>query len=1180
MNEPHTNKVFAPLLWKRLLSRTLLVAVLLAFILFITFRILLITPLASDYISQALSRYTNQKVTVAGLSAAGQTIYLDGIIVESPPGFKNRKMISVHTIALTPDISALLSGENTLTRLEITGLGVTAEKNDKGIWNFSELLKLLKKKKSKPSVEVFIRHFAIQDASLQVNGHTLEKLGMTLADFSTKGTTNSTLELSGKDSEGNPLRLTAEGHLGNNPAFRLTAKASAVDLAPLQQFLHDKHLHIAKARGRVSLSAELHNRLLTVQTTAAVKDIFLSYPGGSLPIDGHLDFEARYNSLPDSAELIRANLAIDKIITIRASGTMQHLSKESAFTLKLAPDRVDLGALSSLVAESDRQGFYLSGEMTSRGFRLTGNRNKGITGASGELTLREVGLKKAKQLILTGGAADFSLQKAATGWQIEGKVFSGRHHESSLVDAISLPFNARVSPRFRPVHVAAPAFKATLAGIPIRGSFLYRDTATAPFSLNCTARKVSLTSLNRFLAKKSTSLHLISGKLTARANLSGISPEKFHGKVTLDLVSAEAKVASGKISLTKAALISTVQKNSRGFSAYGSLKASGGKIDSKPFGVSTKFSLGNRAASLRAVELSYGTSRIKADRFTAQIPEKDYGQEKDRKLLLATFAGAAFRSTDLAVSGIAGQIKARYGTTKQEKSLSGTSNVSFTSLSFRDHTLASGTLHLSADGKNARAEITGFSLGGTLSARAATEIFSKTREISFSASLMKQHLEQLEKLLPGKLAPRIATGTANAHMQGRYSRRNGIEGTLATSGENISLKGPTGKTLISGITASLDVKLDGQKLSVQKCLLSHPQGPSLRIGGTVQHFTSTERTGKLSFSMPAITLNSLLDAFANALPRNLQEASCEGSGALAGTIDLQDSNTLINGDLTLESASLEIPSQKINVSGIAGIVPFSLEFPGKKMEPERQQLSYSRKNYSRLLEEQSKISGTGKHISIRSLRFGAFETGNISLFVSASAGMMRISPIKVQLYDGRLLGGGYLILNGTPKYGADILLNDVSLKDFCNSFPSIQGYITGRVDGILSLKNEKGGLKELTGFVNLWTRSGKGEEMLVSKEFLQKLAGKKLRGFFFQNDRAYDNGEISAYLQHNYLTFEKLDISHTNFLGMRDLSVSVAPVQNRIALDHLFTSIRDAAARGKGGGQGTAPVQTDLKWLE
>ena len=70
---------------------------------------------------------------------------------------------------------------------------------------------------------------------------------------------------------------------------------------------------------------------------------------------------------------------------------------------------------------------------------------------------------------------------------------------------------------------------------------------------------------------------------------------------------------------------------------------------------------------------------------------------------------------------------------------------------------------------------------------------------------------------------------------------------------------------------------------------------------------------------------------------------------------------------------------------------------------------------------------------------------------------MKVSPIELNLYDGRLLGSGYLILKGTPEYGADFLLNDVSLKQFCDSFPSIKGYITGRVDGILSLKNVKAG---------------------------------------------------------------------------------------------------------------------------
>jgi hypothetical protein len=183
-----------------------------------------------------------------------------------------------------------------------------------------------------------------------------------------------------------------------------------------------------------------------------------------------------------------------------------------------------------------------------------------------------------------------------------------------------------------------------------------------------------------------------------------------------------------------------------------------------------------------------------------------------------------------------------------------------------------------------------------------------------------------------------------------------------------------------------------------------------------------------------------------------------------------------------------------------------------------------------------------------------------------------------------LLGRGFFRYQGGAQYGADILVHDLSLREVCNSYPAIKGYLSGRVDGFVSLFGTEKGLNDLQGFVDLWARSDKNEKMLVSKEFLQKLAGKKLKGIFFQNDRPYDRGEIGAYLEEGYLTFKTLDISHTNFLGVRDLSVSVASVQNKISLDHLLTTIREAAARGKAATGGAAPAETpaasEFKWEE
>ena len=111
----------------------------------------------------------------------------------------------------------------------------------------------------------------------------------------------------------------------------------------------------------------------------------------------------------------------------------------------------------------------------------------------------------------------------------------------------------------------------------------------------------------------------------------------------------------------------------------------------------------------------------------------------------------------------------------------------------------------------------------------------------------------------------------------------------------------------------------------------------------------------------------------------------------------------------------------------------------------------------------------------------------------------------------------------------------------------------------------------LVGFTDLWAREGSGEKILVSKEFLQKLSGKKLSGIFFSSDRPYDQAEVAAVLEKGDLTFKKLDILHTNLFGVRDLTVSIAPDQNRIALDHLFTAIKQAADRGKAASGGDAP---------
>ena len=209
------------------------------------------------------------------------------------------------------------------------------------------------------------------------------------------------------------------------------------------------------------------------------------------------------------------------------------------------------------------------------------------------------------------------------------------------------------------------------------------------------------------------------------------------------------------------------------------------------------------------------------------------------------------------------------------------------------------------------------------------------------------------------------------------------------------------------------------------------------------------------------------------------------------------------------------------------------------------------------------------------------------LRLRAARGVTEIISLESLLYGGVLLGKGFIAAQNGLFYRGDLLFNDLSLVRLCKAFPAITGYMSGKIDGILSVQSEGKKLADISGFAEFWARETAGEKMLVSKEFLQRLSGKKLSGFFFSSDRAYDHAGLTAALENGFLSFDALDISHTNFLGVRDLSVTIAPGQNRIAIDHLLNSIKEATVRGKSsaGGAGkdapvAAPPATEFKWAE
>lgn len=126
-------------------------------------------------------------------------------------------------------------------------------------------------------------------------------------------------------------------------------------------------------------------------------------------------------------------------------------------------------------------------------------------------------------------------------------------------------------------------------------------------------------------------------------------------------------------------------------------------------------------------------------------------------------------------------------------------------------------------------------------------------------------------------------------------------------------------------------------------------------------------------------------------------------------------------------------------------------------------------------------------------------------------------------------------------------------------YAGLDGYISGKVDGIANLKGSGTGISQLIGKADLWTYSTGNEKTKISREFLQKIGGPSLKTYL--GDRRFDKGIMRLYLQDGFVIFKELEISNRNLIGITDLSVKVAPFNNRIALDYLMWTITEAAQR-------------------
>ncbi|WP_239026857.1 AsmA family protein [Geomonas oryzisoli] len=1126
---------------------------------FVLLQIYLATPLPARQLAGYVTSSLQQEFTVQDVSLSGTTLVLRKVRLHNPKGFAGPDLVAADRVAVKPQWLGLLRGKRRFDLISIDGGSINLVKNAAGTWNFTDLQRrLAARKPARPAPETVIGKLLVQKGAFTVQGEGVRGVDVKLYNLTTGGSRNAQVELAFQDAANNRYQLQGTARPGAQAAVDLTLSAPILSLQRVATLLKLKNPQaLAKARGSLTVNAVLAKGELRSSGSFRFSDVLLPAAEGSYPIAGTLQFNGSYSIAEDRVDLNDATLDIAKVAQLHAEGSLTGVRKERRFALLFGVDQVDLALLNVLLTDEARRGLLLEGDLRCESLRLEGA-GGGLDSAAGILLLRDGSLARKGELLAAGISGKAALARKGEGVAVVGTLSAAQGTGRAVVDALRLPFDVTLSSRLRPVRAQSSGFSARVYGVAVEGDLTYDLQRPEPLSTTLRLPQAKLVSLNPLLQRHD--LQAASGTATATVVVTGKNAQdlKLSGRIAL----ADVAGKRGKEPVAVKEGVATVELRQQGAhrQASGECRLAGVTLGSQTGDARFSYRVEDEKVSLEGVQARLGGVRLVATRIAGRLPPP--GHQGGRVPLVAELEGGTLRQGDLELSGLSGQAQGTLVTAGTEKWLEGKGTISSRAITMKGNAAGSALVQASFTREGGRAELEGRFLGGKLTAEAAFRPFVPGTGGTFKAALQDGAAAQAASFLPKTAAVRPTAGRLDARVSGSYSGKGGLDCRFDTKGRSLALS-KNGRSALSGASLFLSGTYAAGTLSIGEGLFSPGKGVALRARGEVAAALSPKRRGTINFTLPDTPADALVDATVNLLPTSLQEATLKGVFSANAKLEFRDGRQLLDGGIDVHGGSIESAPQKLAVTGIDGRIPVSLDLSGKSAPQPKDTREFSRGNYPRLLGQLRALPAAGEQLTVARTVFGTLELGKLTLQLRASQGLMEIAPLRTTLYDGTMLGTGYLAVKEKLTYRADLLVNGLSLKQLCRSIPSVQGYISGRVDGVISFRGVGGGVAGMTGFVDLWAREGGGEKMLVSKEFLQRLAKQKLSGFFLGRDRDYDEAEIKATLQEGDLTFNTLKIVNTNFFGVKDLNVNIAPTQNRIALDHLLESVKEAAVRGK-----------------
>jgi hypothetical protein len=1157
----------------------------LVLLVFLALAIYLATPFPAQHLSRYVSSYLHQNFKVEKVQKSGGTLILKGVRLENPSGFSRGNLAAADSVTVAPEWGPLLHGRQRYRLVALEGIRINLEKNSSGVWNYSQLQQLLAKQK--PSREgTYVKELLVKNGSLKVEGEGVQGVNLKAYNFSTKGSLDSKLSLALEDSARNRYLINGKARGGADPTLDLSLSAPSLSLKHLGSVLKLKNPAAFEAgRGALEATASFRKGELSTSGDFSFSGISVPAPEKEYPIEGTLHFAASYGTESDSARLESCTLSVNDLMTVNASGNIRNLKGNRDFALYLAMDEVDLGTLNVLLSDEKRKHLFVGGRLRCDSLHVLGNRH-GLKSMVGTVQLDDGSLTRENRVLAAGLAGTVGFFRKEGDTLAKGKLYVAGRPQEALVESLTLPFGLTVSPKLKVLSAEVPALAARVMGIPLSGKLAFDSGSASPLAASLKVPVVNLATPAVNAQLKRFDLQATSGTGTLSVDASGTGAQDVSGTADLQLSRFSGSRGRTAIAVKKGTVAAKFRKAEGRLQADGNADLAAAMINGKGGDLRSAFRLSDNNLSLDGVHVTVSGAQIAIAHLSGPIPKREPGSRSGYPLNL-DFDGGSLKRDQLEIDSISGRLRTVLNDEEGSKWLDGPAEVGCGAVRWQGKKIGAAQLHAAFSRPGGKADLSGHLVGGKLAGNALFDPFAKEASAAFQLAVTGVELPAAAAFFSKDSATRPKAGSLDLRVKGSYSGRQGLTCSYDGRGSGIALTGRGGKSLVSAARLSASGTYAGAKLAIKDAVITPAEGINLRIRGEVDQATSPKRQGSISYVLPDTDLNNLVDPFVNLLPRFIQEANLKGSAALDGRLNFRQGSQFLEGGLALKNAQLEIPAQKFVLADLNGRVPFSLDLVGKAGAPPQEPLGFSRENYPRLLERLRKANGGGQLISIGRIAFGNVETGKVTANLSAANGLTQITSIKSTLFKGTLIGRGYLRMEDKLSYRTDLLVNDLSLKTLCNAFPGIENFISGRMDGVISLSGEGGGVAAMTGFTELWARQGSGEKMVVSKEFLQRLAKQKLSGFFFRSDRPYDRAEIKALLQDGDLSFDTLIIQHTNFFRVRDLNVTIVPGQNRISLDHLLASIKDAAVRGKPatgatGGKEAAPPPAagEFKWGE